>query len=238
MPTPIVIDLSHWNTIPTGLVPAKDAGIVGVIHKLTEGTGSVDDKCAARFALANDADMLWGLYHFIRPGDAKKQAEFMFSKAMALKVYDEQTLWVLDWEDAGVTTANALTFLNRIAELTGRGPVLYSGHVVKDAQNASFNEELTGYKLWLCHYTTGLPTLPKGFESYWLWQYTDKGDCPGVNSPVDLNAITIPADQFVEDWTGEAVLPPDELVVSVIISAPEGVRVEVQVVNGDTNGTS
>jgi lysozyme len=237
MPTPIVIDISHHNTIPSSLFPAKEAGIVGVIHKITEGSSYVDSKVDARWALANKAELLWGLYHFIRPGNAKAQAEFMFSKAMSMGICDPHTLWVLDHEDADVSTSDALAFLLRIEELTGREPVIYSGHVLKEAQNKQFNTAITLYKLWLCHYTTGQPKLPEGFPSWWLWQYTDQGAIPGVNPPTDLNAYGGLPDQLVEEWTGEAVLPPepapDEQVVTVIISAPPGVRVDVQVVEGD-----
>lgn len=234
MPTPLVIDLSHHNTIPTGLVPAKDSGIVGVIHKITEGTTYVDSKVVARWELANDAQMVWGLYHFIRPGDPKKQAEFMFSTADRLKVFDPQTLWVLDWEDTGVTTSNALAFLFRIEELTGREAVIYSGHVLKEAQDAQFNNAITLYKLWLCQYTTGQPTLPKGFADWWLWQYSDQGSVPGINPPTDVNAYGSTPDQLIEAWTGRPVLPdtyPEKIVVRVTVEAPPGVRVIVSIPN-------
>lgn len=234
MPTPIVIDLSHHNTVPSSFFPAKEDGILGVIHKVTEGSSYVDSKVDARWSLANKAELLWGLYHFIRPGNAKTQAEFMYSKAMSLGVCDPQTLWVLDWEDTGVSTSDALSFLHRIEELTGREPVLYSGHVVKEAQTAKFNAEIALYRLWLCHYTSGEPTLPAGFDLWWLWQYTDKGAISGVTPPTDLNAYQGMPDQLVEEWTGEAVLPEPEpsedYVVTVTIDVPPGVRVNVKVV--------
>lgn len=232
MPTPIVVDLSHHNTIPSSLIPAKEAGIIGLIHKLTEGTTYVDSKVVARWELSNEAEMLWGLYHFVRPGDPKKQAEFMFSKAGSLKVYNEQTLWVLDWEDAGVTTSDAVAFLTRLEQLTGREPILYSGHIAKEAQEKKFNSAITLYKLWLCQYTSGTPSLPAGFPAWWLWQYSDQGNIPGIQPPTDVNAYGGSPDQLIEDWTGQAVLPPEEAVVLVEVTAPPGVRVDLKIKGG------
>ncbi|MDQ3746468.1 MAG: glycoside hydrolase family 25 protein, partial [Acidobacteriota bacterium] len=43
----VVIDLSHHNTV-TSFQQVKDAGILGVIHKATEGTSFVDPRYTER----------------------------------------------------------------------------------------------------------------------------------------------------------------------------------------------
>jgi GH25 family lysozyme M1 (1,4-beta-N-acetylmuramidase) len=68
MPKPIVIDLSHHNVIPHDLNDARASGIAGVIHKVTDGLSFVDEKFNSRYSLARDANMLFGAYHFLRPG--------------------------------------------------------------------------------------------------------------------------------------------------------------------------
>src|SRR5262245_32071305 len=73
---PAFIDLSHHNTIPESLQDARRSGILGVIHKATEGSSYVDSKVDARFWLARDAGMMWGVYHFVRPGDMDQQVGF------------------------------------------------------------------------------------------------------------------------------------------------------------------
>src|SRR5215471_10072334 len=98
MPSPNVIDLSHWNVVES-LIPTATAGIKGVIHKATEGMGSIDDKCAARRYLADEAGLKWGLYHFVRPGSMSDQVENFLDRAKSAGVYDDRTLVVLDWED-------------------------------------------------------------------------------------------------------------------------------------------
>src|SRR5262245_31193082 len=101
-PVAKVIDLSHHNTIPADLMEAKNAGIIGCIHKLTEGSSYVDDKCQARYYLAQQAGMLWGIYHFMRSGDMKAQANFFWNKANQLNVVDDDTVLVADHEDEKV----------------------------------------------------------------------------------------------------------------------------------------
>jgi lysozyme len=235
MPTPVVIDISHHNTIPSSLKDTKAAGIVGVIHKATEGSSYKDDKLAARYSLAKDAGMAWGGYHFVRPGDMVKQADFFVN---VMKSYsDENTLYVLDWEDAGVKSADALKFLQRLEDLTGRSPVLYSGHVCKEDPNPA----LADYRLWLCHYTMSgaQPTLPKYFTKWWLWQYTDQGKIAGVNPPTDLNAYDGITSQLLAEWAGGDVIPAptppvtSDVTISLDVKAPPGVRVVVNVTGAE-----
>jgi lysozyme len=229
--TPVVIDLSHHNTIPSSLKPAKQSGIVGVIHKMTEGTSYTDDKVKARYALARDAKMAWGLYHFIRPGKTIAQADYFLAQAEALGVLDSQTLLALDWEDAGVPAQDALLFLDHIQNRSGRAPVLYSGHVCKEDPDP----ELADYRLWLAQYAASC-SLPEFAETWWLWQYTDKGQVPGIDPPTDLNAYEGTTEQLLAEWSGGDVIPvppPVPGVVSVIITAPPGVRVEVQVIEDE-----
>jgi len=40
--------------------------------------------------------------------------------------------------------------------------------------------------LWIAQYRNTL-TLPKGWKSCFLWQYTDKGRIKGISTYVDLN---------------------------------------------------
>jgi len=232
MPTTRVIDLSHHNTVPSSLQPAKDAGVWGIIHKLTEGTGFTDDKVQARYFLAGQAGMLWGVYHFIRPGKIEQQAEYFVSQANALEVADDDTLYVLDYEDTGVSLDDALTFMRKVEDLTGHIPVLYSGHVLKEALNGKPNAEISDYRLWLAQYSSA-PTMPPGFDDYWLWQFSESGSVPGISPPVDVNAYDGDEAALRDEWSGSgapAPTPePEELVVTitVTVAAPPNVTVVV-----------
>jgi len=233
MPTTRVIDLSHHNTIPESLLPARDAGVWGIIHKLTEGTSFVDSKVQSRRYLAQQAGMLWGLYHFIRPGKITQQAEFFVSQAESLGVADDATLYVLDYEDTGVSLDDALEFMRKVEELTGHVPVLYSGHVLKEALGGKPNAEISDYLLWLAQYSSA-PTMPAGFDSYWLWQFTESGSVAGITPPVDCNAFDGTEDDLRASWSGTGEPAPgpgpepEVATVTITIAAPPGINVVVR----------
>jgi len=229
MPTTRVIDLSHHNVIPQSLEAAAAAGVWGVIHKLTEGTSFTDDKVDSRYYLAKEAGMLWGVYHFIRPGNIEQQAEFFVGQADALGVSDQSTLYVLDYEDTGVSLDDALTFMRKVEQLTGGMPALYSGHVLKEALGGKPNAEISQYRLWLAEYSSS-PTLPPGFDEYWLWQFSESGSVPGIEPPVDVNAYDGDQDLLRAEWVEGGVQPepqPDQITVTIRITAPAGVIVNV-----------
>jgi lysozyme len=201
---PGFIDLSHWNIVPSSLVPARESGIVGVIHKLTEGTGYLDDKVAARWHLAKEAGLKWGLYHFIRPPSSSIDDQVDFFLTQAIEVADDFTAFALDWEDEGVSADDAVRFMQGVEQVLERSPILYSGHVLKQQPD----ERLQRYRLWLAQYTNAAqPDLPPGWSRWWGWQYTDQGsseECPGVEAPIDLNAYDGTAQQLAADWAGVA----------------------------------
>jgi lysozyme len=223
---PAFIDISHHNTVPTSLQAAADAGIVGVIHKCTEGSSNVDDKAAARWYLAKDAGLMWGLYHFVRPGSMAAQVDH-FLRAAA-EISDEDTLLALDWEDAGVSLDDAVEFMALLEDRTGRAPVLYSGHILKEALGGSPDPRLSQYRLWVCQYASA-PELPPGWDTYWGWQYSDKGTVPGINPPTDVNAYDGTADELIAEWSGaeeeDEDVEPGEVRITVIV--PPGVSVRV-----------
>ena len=225
MPTPRVIDLSHHNSIPNDLMAAKRAGIIGCIHKLTEGLSYIDDKVGARYYLAKQAGMAWGVYHFLRPGNPSEQAAFFLGQGLDYGVIDNETVLVADHEDQGVPAEDLKRFLDAVEDAMQRSPVVYSGHVLKEQL------EGTGYKprrrLWLCQYTSGQPTLPEGVDDYWLWQYTDQGDIPGIDPPTDLNHFNGDAIAFLDGWSGAYEPNPEPIMPIVTISSDRPIRLVV-----------
>jgi lysozyme len=231
--TPRVIDLSHHNVIPASLVPTAKAGVWGLIHKATEGTSFKDSKLKARSVLAREAGLLFGVYHFIRPGSISQQASF-FCK-YAGEYADALTLYALDWEDDAVSGEDALEFMQAVEAETGHKPVLYSGHVLKEACQSGAPNELANYRLWLAQYASACE-LPVGFEDWWLWQYTDQGEIDGVTPPTDLNAYEGTRQTLLEEWPGtpfETVVEPEkDRKVSISITADPRVEFELNI-NGE-----
>jgi lysozyme len=204
---PQVIDLSHHNTVPKYLHDTAASGIVGVIHKATQGLHSVDMKCAARYALAKDAGLCWGIYHFLEPGNwvsLKDQADFFLAQA---HLYDEKTLLALDFEKDGIRADDLLVWLKHIEQETQQRPILYSGSFLKQLHG---QERLASYRLWLAQYGSH-PVLPNGFKDYFLWQYSDSGTIPGIEGKCDVNVSRMSNDELRQNWIDSAPLSATDI---------------------------
>lgn len=200
-----VIDLSHHNTVAKDLSGAKAAGVLGIVHKLTEGVVMTDTTAKARYALAKDAGLLFGLYHFMCPGDPKKQAAFFIKQAEQHQVIDNNTLMVCDFEVDGIELAEVLAFMQAVERATGRIPMLYSGHTLKELGGCHACPPLARYRLWLSQYGDNA-LLPNGYDHYWLWQYSETGKIPGIGGKgVDLNHFDGSDDELIAQWAGRIV---------------------------------
>jgi GH25 family lysozyme M1 (1,4-beta-N-acetylmuramidase) len=166
-----VIDLSHHNAT-VDLNAAKTAGILGVIHKATQGVGYTDPTYQTRRADAARADLLWGAYHFGTGSDGVQQADY-FLKTVQPQPTD---LLVLDFEanaqGPSMTLEEARAFVTHIHDKLGRWPGLYSGHYVKELLGTGTDPVLANCWFWLSQYG---PTavVPPNWRNWTLWQYTD-----------------------------------------------------------------
>lgn len=203
MPRTMVIDMSHHNEVPRSLVPAREAGVVGVIHKASEGTSFRDSKYDSRRLLASEAGLLWGAYHFLRAGNVEEQAVHFLNTA-DLRPGD---LIAVDHE-AEASLTELAAFLRAMRRKTGLQPVIYSGHTLKEQLAGRRHPEVNGenYRLWLAQYGNRY-TLPPGWGTYWLWQWTDRGEVAGVTPPTDCNEFLGTAEEMKANWQANAAPP-------------------------------
>ena len=181
-PINVVIDLSHHQET-VDFEQIKSDGVVGVIHKVTQGLTYVDKKYAERRDEALAEGLLWGAYHFGVGGDGSHQADFFLENAKP----DKRTLIVLDYEPnvTGPTMSlnQAREFVEHVDELVGRYPGLYSGHLIKEqlAGVTPADPVLSNCFLWIAQYNGPKPlNIPPTFRTWTFWQYTDgvHGDEP------------------------------------------------------------
>ena len=169
----IVIDLSH-NNGNVDLGKASAAGIVGVIHKATQGSGFKDPMYAVRRHQAKQAGLLWGAYHFATGADPVAQAKFFLSIAQPAP----GDLLVLDFEQNEATPANSMTldqgrdFISTVQDAIGIAPGLYGGAYLKQQLNGATDDTLGACWLWWAQYGP-TPGIPSAWADWTLWQYTD-----------------------------------------------------------------
>ena len=182
--TNAVVDLSHHNGHPD-FARAAQNGLIGVIHKATQGTTGVDATYAPRRPLAEAAGLLWGAYHFGTGSDGTRQAQAFLTKVGN----PEGVLLVLDLEDnptgPSMSLEEARAFVTHVKDATGRWPGLYSGHYIKQLLGTGSDPVLANCWFWLAQYGP-TPVVPPNWATWTLWQYTDGSigptphDTPGI----------------------------------------------------------
>ena len=221
MATSPVIDLSHWNPTPNW-AEIKKAGVVGVIHKATEGTSYQDPTRGTRMRDAQAAGLLTSTYHFMRPGSMRQQMDHYLAVVQPL----HGELVVLDHEDYGVELwdlEEAVSYLHEVRP--DLHIVIYSGHVIKEQLNEVKSDILADLTdLWVAQY--GNHAEPEWPEATWpkwhLWQWTDHETVPGISQAVDGNKFN-GSEEELEKWMSpDAVghLPPvtvaDEVAIQTL----------------------
>lgn len=167
-----IIDVNHANSL--NLDKLEEAGIVAIIHKVSEGATFKDPKYKLRKKQARDRGFLWGAYHFSSGGDPIAQVKNFLAVEDGS---DPDVLMALDWEDStsgpNMTLAQAQQFVTEIQKRTGRFPVVYGGSLIRENVTKP-NKILKNCPLWYVRYKdtpAGIPTHT--WPAFTLWQYTD-----------------------------------------------------------------
>lgn len=187
---------------------AKD-GIVGVIHKATQGITLRDRVYKERKKMALDSGLLWGAYHFASNQNAKEQVNHF----LEMVGDDKDMLLALDYEpnrDNTMSFSQAKVFVKELDSLSERKCVIYSGHLIKEQMKVP-DQFLNSHRLWLAQYGNTVK-CPPGWENPWLWQFTGDGIGPkphtlvGIKIPLDLNHFYGTDEELKDQWAGEKIL--------------------------------
>lgn len=202
----VVIDLYYKERVASWESVRND-GIVGVIHKATQGLMFEDPKYRDRRTTALQAGLLWGAYHFGTGADGSDQAKHFLRAARP----DDSTLLALDLEPnpggADMTLAQARDFVEAVQKETGRWPVVYGGHYLKELLEGTHGDDvLSRCPLWLAQYGP-TPQLPPGWDEYTFWQYTDGQAGPEPHTvkgigPCDRDTFNGTLEQLRALWSG------------------------------------
>jgi len=175
------IDVSHHNTVNLPIVASEQSFI---FIKATEGLTFVDDKFHSRWLGLKLLGAKRGAYHFFRANvDAKKQAQFFCNTVGPL---DENDLGlVLDMETMDGMSKEWVkkeckVFLDEIESISGKTPIIYSGHSF--LVDLGLDQSFERYPLWLARYTDKIPTAPIPWHKvgWTFWQYSETKKINGV----------------------------------------------------------
>jgi len=181
----IVVDVYHDND--ADFIALKKSGIVGVIHKASQGMKFKDDKYHERRKTADEMKFLWGAYHFSSADDVEEQVKNFMDAIQFDKQRDAKTLLSLDFEPSGsvkkrdgkgkvvlgpdnkpvmvklpnMTLDQANHFVELIHEKAGRWPVVYGGGLLRaSVEHATSAIPLARCPLWYARYRNTPKELP------------------------------------------------------------------------------
>jgi lysozyme len=233
---PVCIDISHHQGYPD-FDEVKAAGVLGVIHKATEGTTFIDDARAENLANAQKAGLAIATYFWLKPGDGASQAEFYLQTIDP--VQGERV--VIDYEEDGCSLTTLKDAVQALLDYRYDLQItVYSGHLLKEQLGDRADAYLAANTdLWLAQYADESSiSWPEGTYPAWsLWQYSETGEIPGINdSYVDLDEFCDDNAAFLQ-WInpkGSAPRPPpvptpDSEMVDVAITAPDNITVRVSI---------
>ena len=178
---------------------ATDKRVVAIIHRATIGDRA-DRKYAERRDEAKKRGYKWGAYHFGKPGDPIKQADFFLDTVKPAA--DE--LIALDLESVDATKHmsfdEARAFIKRIREKTGRYPLIYANNEVTKAiaDQYGVDDIFSKTRLWYARFKRSVTDFPAGtWKSYTIWQFSSEQNCNPENRPVCL--YTVPGTEYDMD---------------------------------------
>lgn len=176
------IDVSRWQddkTTPQKMNFQKAAaqGVKFVFIKSSQEVWA-DQDIIYNWQAAKDAGLLRGAYHFMTWNvSPEKQAECMWS---LIKNDPGEIPPVIDYEWWSTVPANAddllRKFARRLENLCGRKVGIYTSSYFFDGANEAPDVAWRTW-LWVANYReTGEPRLPKGWDKWTFWQWSNKGD--------------------------------------------------------------
>ncbi len=188
-PTTQGIDVSYYqNTIDWKRV--RKAGVLFAFIRVSDGASFSDPAFARNWNDARKTGILRGGYQYFRPDEnARAQADLLIA---ALRHDPGELPPVIDVETTGGRSKKQIvraieTWVARVREKLGVEPIIYTGPDFWKTEVGG--ADMTSQPLWLAHYIAACPTVPSPWKAWTFWQYTERGEVPGITGPVDLDVF-------------------------------------------------
>lgn len=182
------IDISHhqgeidWKDLLK--TQGYDSIIQFVYCKATEGSDHVDSRWEENRESLQALQMPHGAYHFFSPKTPPRPQVTHFLNHWEKSSLDLPP--VLDVEAEGFSDKDLIAkmkiWLTEVERLTGIRPIIYTSlHFFE----TKFRNDFKNYQFWIAAYSR----KPDCIEDSRLihWQYSEKGELPGIDENVDLN---------------------------------------------------
>lgn len=186
------IDVSHHNgDIDFDRLSEKESDVSFIYIKATEGTDFQDPGFIRNSRGAMKSGIPAGAYHFFRYDTDGELQALNFIRALRGRPFKLPP--AIDVEDWGNPDGHATALIvERLRSMTscllreGYRPVIYTN---LDGYHRIIRGNFDSYPLWISSFSDPpLDTDPENMR-WAIWQYSHRGDLPGISSPTDLNVL-------------------------------------------------
>lgn len=182
------IDVSRWQRrIDWDRV--AEGGHQFAAIRATIGNYYTDPRFYVNWDGAKEAGLFVSAYHVVAPErPADSQMDRFFE---VLDGRQSDMPLVLDVELSRDVSSEDITqcvasCTEMVEDETARKPMIYTARWFWD-RHVEERPEWGDYDLWVAHYGVQEPTLPRGWKTWRLWQYSDHGQVTGIGAATDLN---------------------------------------------------
>ena len=201
----LVVGLIYWNHPGLGRFPVRGidvshhqgvidwsqvagAGVHFAFIKATEGGDHLDTRFSENWLQAGEAGLIRGAYHFFTfCTRGNVQADHYLAVAPPMldvlppAVDVEFAGNCRSWTSIEEIRRELRVFLGRLEAAWGRTPILY---ITSESEEQIIAGHFDDFPVWI----RSVFFRPGGRNPAWFfWQYTDEGEIPGIETPVDLN---------------------------------------------------
>ncbi|MBD1581986.1 glycoside hydrolase family 25 protein [Pseudoalteromonas sp. S16_S37] len=181
------IDVSHdqgqvdWQKV-------AQSGIKFVYLKATDGITYTDPKYFQNLEGVKATNLAVGAYHFFEPeDDPQAQLDNFLNhiEGKSLSLTPMIDVELQRSQSAAQIKARLQQFLTALEQRTGCKPLIYS---YGSFWQANIGVEFNDYPFWFAEYNQTMQP-PAKLKNIQIWQYSQKGSVPGVDTPVDLDKV-------------------------------------------------
>lgn len=167
----------------------RGAGVRFAYVKATEGADFIDKRFVANATGLRRAGIAMGAYHFFRfDKDGEMQAWNFLNALKGRHLPLPPAIDVEEWgnaDDPG--TRRVQKELRKMVTLMreeGYEPIIYTN---KKGYHRYVRDRFTDVPLWICSFTD--PPMDDSRVPWVMWQFSHRGNIPGISGPVDCNTI-------------------------------------------------
>ncbi|MCS7036668.1 MAG: GH25 family lysozyme [Saprospiraceae bacterium] len=181
------IDISHHQQRIDWQRLVQSGELHFVFVKATEGGDFQDSLFAENWAWLREMGIRRGAYHYFRPNRSGVLQAEHYLRTVELQPGDLAPVLDIETTDSrhpDIVRREAFAWLQKVEAALGVRPIIYTNLHFYERHLAGYFDE---YPLWIARYSEEHPNL--NTRSWHFWQFSEKGQLPGISRPVDLNVF-------------------------------------------------